>query len=74
MTNLEQAQKLAELAQEKVGITPVYQLMHDEGPDHDKVFTMGAYIGERIVGKGKGGNKQAAEQKAAEDALERLKW
>ena len=66
--------KFQELAQDKVGITPVYQLMHDEGPDHDKIFTMGAYIGERIVGKGKGGNKQSAEQKAAEDALERLKW
>ena len=35
---------------------------------------MGAYIGDRIVGKGKGGSKQAAEQKAAEDSLKRLKW
>lgn len=66
--------KFQELAQEKAGFTPVYQLLHDEGPDHDKMFTMGAYIEDRIVGKGKGGSKQSAEQKAAEDALKRLKW
>lgn len=66
--------RLQELAQDKMMTTPNYQLLHDEGPDHDKVFTMGAYIGDRIVGKGAGGNKQAAEQKAAEDALKRLKW
>jgi len=66
--------KLQELAQEKVGKTPAYQLLHDEGPDHDKQFTMGAYIGDKLVGKGIGGSKQIAEQKAAEDSLQRLKW
>ncbi len=66
--------KFQEIAQEKLGITPMYQLMHDEGPDHDKIFTMGAYAEDRIVGKGKGSSKQIAEQKAAEDALKRLKW
>ncbi|MBU1018277.1 ribonuclease III [Patescibacteria group bacterium] len=66
--------KFQEIAQEKLGVTPLYQLLHDEGPDHDKVFTMGAYVEERVVGKGKGSSKQIAEQKAAEDALKRLKW
>lgn len=66
--------KFQEIAQEKVGITPIYQLLHDKGPDHDKIFTMGAYVEDRIVGKGQGGSKQDAEQKAAEDALKRLKW
>jgi ribonuclease III len=66
--------KFQETVQEKAGVTPVYQLLNDEGPDHDKIFTMGAYIEERLVGKGKGGSKQIAEQKAAEDALARLKW
>lgn len=72
--HIDSKSKFQEVAQEKVGVTPVYQLIHDEGPDHDKVFTMGAYVDERIVGKGKGSSKQAAEQKAAEDALKRLKW
>lgn len=66
--------KLQEIAQEKVAITPSYSVQHEEGPDHDKTFTMGAYIGDRLVGKGEGNSKQVAEQKAAEDALERLKW
>jgi len=66
--------KLQEIAQEKVGVTPNYELQHEEGPDHDKIFTMGAFIGDRIVGKGKGSSKQIAEQVAAEDALKRLKW
>ena len=66
--------RLQEVAQEKVGTTPSYELQHEEGPDHDKVFTMAAYIGTRMVGKGKGGSKQLAEQQAAEDALKRLKW
>ena len=66
--------RLQELAQEKIGTTPNYELQHEEGPDHDKVFTMAAYIGTRMVGKGKGSSKQLAEQKAAEDALKRLKW
>lgn len=65
---------LQEIAQEKVGVTPSYELQTEEGPDHDKIFTMAAYIGNRMVGKGKGGSKQLAEQKAAEDALKRLKW
>jgi ribonuclease III len=66
--------KLQELAQDRVMVTPSYKVLSEEGPDHNKTFTMGAYIGERLVGKGIGGNKQAAEQKAAEDALARLKW
>lgn len=65
---------LQELAQEKVGVTPSYELQAEEGPDHNKVFTMAAFIGDRMVGKGKGGSKQYAEQAAAEDALQRLKW
>ncbi len=66
--------KFQEIAQEKVGSTPSYELQSEAGPDHDKIFTMVAYIGTRMVGKGKGGSKQIAEQKAAEDALKRLKW
>ena len=73
-SHIDSKSKLQEVAQEKVGVTPLYKLQHEEGPDHDKIFTMGAYIGERMVGKGMGGSKQMAEQKAAEDALKRLKW
>lgn len=73
-SHIDAKSKLQEIAQEKVGSTPSYQLQHEEGPDHDKIFTMGAFIGERMVGKGNGSSKQIAEQVAAEDALKRLKW
>lgn len=72
--HIDSKSRLQELAQEKVGITPAYKLEHEEGPDHDKLFTMGAYLGDRMVGKGAGNSKQAAEQRAAQDALGRLKW
>lgn len=73
-SHIDAKSKLQEIAQEKVGTTPDYQIQHEEGPDHDKIFTMGAFIGDRMVGKGKGSSKQIAEQVAAEDALKRLKW
>ncbi len=73
-SHIDAKSKLQEIAQEKVGVTPAYQIQHEEGPDHDKMFTMGAFIGERMIGKGKGSSKQIAEQVAAEDALKRLKW
>ena len=66
--------RFQETVQEKMGVTPNYQLVEEAGPDHAKEFVMGAYIGERLVGKGSGQSKQTAEQKAAEDALARLKW
>lgn len=72
--HIDSKSRLQEIAQEKVGVTPSYELQSEEGPDHDKIFTMAAFIGNRMVGKGKGGSKQLAEQKAAEDALKRLKW
>ena len=62
-----------ELAQEKLSITPEYRVLKAEGPDHAKVFEMGAFVGKDLFGRGKGASKQAAEQKAAEEALEKLK-
>ncbi|MBN1258815.1 ribonuclease III [Candidatus Peregrinibacteria bacterium] len=73
-SHIDSKSRLQEIAQEKAGVTPSYKLLHEEGPDHNKIFTMGAHIGDRLVGKGEGSSKQIAEQKAAEDALKRLKW
>ncbi len=49
-----------------------YELVSEEGPEHDKIFTVEAYIGERKVGSGVGHSKKAAEQKAAYEALLRM--
>ncbi len=46
-----------------------YELVGEEGPEHDKIFTVEAMIGDTIVGRGSGHSKKAAEQKAAYEAL-----
>ncbi len=63
-----------EKAQEFDGFTPSYQLLSEVGPDHDKQFTVGVYIGKNKVAEGKGHSKQEAEQDAAENGLEARKW
>lgn len=50
-----------------------YELLAEEGPDHDKQFRVQAFIGERAVGEGLGHTKKAAEQEAAYRALLLLK-
>ncbi len=63
---------LQELSQERFGVTPHYECIDESGPDHAKVFTMAAFVGERRLGSGEGSNKQAAAQAAAAAALEML--
>ena len=60
---------LQEVSQQVDGATPVYKVITEEGPDHDKVFTLGAYVNDRLMGKGVGPSKQAAQQVAARAAL-----
>ncbi len=58
-----------EAAQSREGSTPVYKVLSEEGPDHDKVFTVGVYVNGKLKGQGTGPSKQAGQQKAAEVAL-----
>ncbi len=60
---------LQELAQSQEGATPVYKVMSEDGPDHDKTFVVGVYVASKLRGQGEGPNKQAAQQKAAKAAL-----
>lgn len=60
---------LQEVSQQVDGATPVYKVMSEEGPDHDKVFTLGAYVKDKLMGKGIGPSKQSAQQEAARAAL-----
>ena len=62
-----------ETVQEKIKISPLYKVLKEEGPDHAKKFTVGVFVKEKIWGKGKGKNKQEAEEKAAETAIEKWK-
>ncbi len=58
-----------EAAQSRDGATPVYKVLSEEGPDHDKVFTVGVFVAGKLKGQGTGPSKQAGQQKAAEAAL-----
>jgi ribonuclease-3 len=63
-----------ELAQAHDGITPSYRLVSQEGPSHDREFTVEVLLGEQVIGRGQGRNKQAAEQEAAHVALLNRGW
>ena len=60
---------LQEVMQKVDGVTPRYVVLDEVGPDHDKVFTLGVYAADRLVSKGSGPSKQAAQQEAAKAAL-----
>src|SRR5690606_37996594 len=60
---------LQEKAQEEISITPTYRVLSEEGPDHNKIFTVGVYAGSKLLGTGSGRSKQLAEQQAASIAL-----
>lgn len=63
---------LQETVQEKMKQSPHYKILHTLGPDHNKEFTVGVYIGGKEQGRGTGSSKQEAEEKAATEALEKL--
>ncbi|MEX2405273.1 MAG: ribonuclease III [Candidatus Paceibacterota bacterium] len=66
--------RFQELAQEHESITPTYKVLKEEGPDHDKHFTIGIFLEEEQVAQGEGQSKQEAEQEAAKNALEERGW
>ena len=69
---LDPKSRLQEVAQSQLGATPVYRVVEEVGPDHDKIFTIAAEVDGKIYGSGKGPSKQAAQQVAAEAALKKL--
>jgi len=66
--------RFQELAQEHENITPTYETVSEEGPDHDKHFIVGVFLNQEEVGRGEGKSKQEGEQVAAEKALQKRGW
>ncbi len=66
--------RFQELAQEHSGITPNYDTLGQVGPDHDRVFTVGVFLGAEKIAEGKGRSKQEAEQSAAEEGCRVKGW
>ncbi|MBU6370791.1 MAG: ribonuclease III [Patescibacteria group bacterium] len=73
-TWLDPKSEFQEKAQDNEGLTPSYKTLKEEGPDHDKKFTMGVFIGAEEVARGTGKSKQEAEQAAAKAALAAKGW
>lgn len=61
---------LQEVSQSIDNLTPQYRVLEEEGPDHEKIFTLGVYVGSELMGKGIGPSKQIAQQQAATAALD----
>ena len=61
---------LQEVSQRYDSQTPQYRVIEEVGPDHDKIFTLGVYVHDTLLGKGSGPSKQVAQQQAAQTALE----
>ncbi len=66
--------RFQEEAQERVGITPTYEVLGESGPDHNKHFIVGVCLGDKLIAKGDGPSKQLAQEQAAEAALKKKKW
>jgi len=63
-----------EKAQGELGITPNYESVREEGPDHAKSFVIGVYLKDKLVATGKGPSKQTAQEDAARKALKKKGW
>ena len=63
-----------ESAQDKRSTTPTYKTLSEVGPDHDRVFTVGVFLGNEEMARGDGKSKQEAEQAAAQAAIDKTGW
>lgn len=66
--------RFQELSQEHVSITPSYETLSQVGPDHDRMFTVGVFLGKEKIAEGTGRSKQEAEQSAAEAGIVAKNW
>lgn len=66
--------KFQEISQEKLRVTPHYEVLEERGPDHAKWFRIGVYLGKECVGTGEGSSKQEAQVDAARVALQSKGW
>lgn len=64
---------LQEVSQSIDNLTPQYRVLEEIGPDHEKTFRLGVYVGDTLMGVGEGPSKQIAQQQAAREALRAYK-
>jgi len=56
------------------GVTPHYKVIKESGPDHDKIFQVGLYLGEELISTGEGSSKQEAQVEAAQKGIKNKEW
>ena len=72
MSDIDNKTRIQEITQAKYKVTPVYEVIHEEGPDHNKKFTIVVKINNKVIGKGVGKSKQKAQEQAALSGIEYL--
>ena len=60
--------------QEELHVTPHYEVLSEEGPDHDKIFRVGVFVGDDKIAEGEGASKQEAQRTAAQNGLQVKNW
>jgi ribonuclease-3 len=71
-SNINWKSMLQEHVQSEQKTHPQYRVTSEDGPDHEKVFTVDVMVGRKVLGRGKGKNKKRAQQEAARAALRSL--
>lgn len=64
--------KIQEIAQAKYKVTPIYEVTNEQGPDHEKMFTVIVKVNNKVIGEGVGSSKQRAEEDAASKGIKSL--
>jgi len=64
--------RLQELTQGRWQEAPSYEVVSEQGPDHEKEFEVAAVLRGKELGRGRGRSKKLAAQAAAREAFERL--
>jgi len=69
-SDIDSKTKIQEIAQANYKVTPIYEVVDEIGPDHDREFVVVVKLGEKVIGKGRGSSKQKAEEASASKGLE----
>jgi len=72
LENIDYKSDLQEMLQKKYKVLPVYKLLKEYGPDHEKKFEYGVYLKNKLLGTGAGYSKKEAQVAAAEEAINNI--
>lgn len=71
-SDIDSKTRIQELAQSIYKVTPSYEVTKEQGPDHEKTFTVVVKVGDEVIGEGIGSSKQKAEEQAATSGIRHM--